>query len=127
MKKKSEQLFRRIITGSGIIGVVAAAAFAFFTKNLLYGIMALAGAAFAIFGFIVMIKAFDNFVYRRKGGVLVGLSLVKLLLVTGLIYLLSRHSLLAVLSFAAGLLTPIGGIMAEALCQMGKALFHGRT
>jgi hypothetical protein len=98
-----------------------------FTKNLLYCIIALIAAALAITGFIIMIKTFDSYVAGQKRGALLIVSLSKLTLITTLYYLLSLHSMIAVMSFTLGLLIIVGGIMVEGAFQMYTGLFNGRT
>lgn len=123
----SNRLFSRVTRFALLLEFILFVTLLLFTKSLLYGIISLAAAVFTISGFQLMIKGFDKFIHRQKGMPLALYALFKLLLIFLAFYLLSRFSVMAVISFTLGLSMIVGGIMVEAFTQVYRELFNGRT
>jgi hypothetical protein len=98
-----------------------------FTNRIIYGIIFTTAAVLAILGFVLMIRLFDR--SMRSGKVLlpVVISMGKLVSAGIALVVLSHHSILAVLCFAAGFLVVAGAVMVEGIIRLITGFSDGRT
>lgn len=75
-----------------------------------------------------MTRMIDRVLGREKGQWPFFLAvLAKMAVITGTFYLVSRHSRTAVLMLILGLSVIVAAVITEAVLQMCRSLFNGRT
>ena len=98
----------------------------FFTKNIIYCIISIAGAAISISGFFLLIKSTDRILKKGKGKAMFFLlAQAKLLVIAGIFYALSRWLKTGSVFFIQGIATIYLAIMIEGLIQLSRNLFNG--
>ncbi|MBU4405203.1 MAG: hypothetical protein L6428_04350 [Candidatus Aminicenantes bacterium] len=127
MSQKSKDDFLknliRIVAG---LEILAAVLIFFFTKNIIYCIISLTGAAIGITGFFILIRLTDRILEKGKDKTMFFLtSLAKLLVIAGTFFIVSRLAKYGIIFFIQGLAMIYLGIVGVGIQRLCKNLFHG--
>lgn len=127
MSQKSKDDFLknliRIVAG---LEILAAVLIFFFTKNIIYCIISLTGAAIGITGFFILIRLTDRILEKGKDKTMFFLtSLAKLLVIAGTFFIVSRLAKYGIIFFIQGLTMIYLGIVGVGIQRLCKNLFHG--
>jgi hypothetical protein len=126
----SSHIVKRVIKVSLCAMVILALVIYIWTGNIFYSIIFLPGGIISISGFLLMIKMTDRVLKRgnKKEKRLFFLAgLMKLAVITGLFYLVSRISDKSVLFFILGFSIIFLSILIEGVYQLYRSAANGRA
>jgi hypothetical protein len=120
MKKKNKRDIISKLTGKAIGAEIVSLIIIFiFTKNIIYCIISITGAAISIAGFVLLIQSTDRMLKKGKGKTMFFLlAQAKLLVIAGTFYALSRLTKIGVVFFIQGIAIIYLAIMIEGLIQL---------
>jgi hypothetical protein len=127
MKKKNKRDIISKLTGKAIGAEIVSLIIIFiFTKNIIYCIISITGAAISIAGFVLLIQSTDRMLKKGKGKTMFFLlAQAKLLVIAGTFYALSRLTKIGVVFFIQGIAIIYLAIMIEGLIQLYGNLSNG--
>jgi hypothetical protein len=127
MKKKNKRDILSKLTGKAIGAEIVSLIIIFiFTKNIIYCIISITGAAISIAGFVLLIQSTDRMLKKGKGKTMFFLlAQAKLLVIAGTFYALSRLTKIGVVFFIQGIAIIYLAIMIEGLIQLYGNLSNG--
>lgn len=127
MSQKSKENFLKNLAGTTAgAEILAAFLIFFFTKNVIYCIISLTGAAIGITGFFILIRLTDRILEKGKGKMMFFLAgLAKLLVIAGTFYIVSRLAENGVIFFIQGLAMIYLGIAGAGVQQLFNKRSHG--
>ena len=127
MKKKSDPDIPSRVTGKAIAAEIISLIIIFiFTKSVIYCIISITGAAISIAGFVLLIKSTDRMLKKGKGKVMFFLlAQVKLLIIAGVFYALSRLTKTGLVFYVQGIVIIYLAIMIEGLLNLARRLGNG--
>jgi hypothetical protein len=127
MKKKNKPDILSKLTGKAIGAEIVSLIIIFiFTKNIIYCIISITGAAISIAGFVLLIQSTDRMLKKGEGKTMFFLlAQAKLLVIAGTFYALSRLTKIGVVFFIQGIAIIYLAIMIEGLIQLYGNLSNG--
>lgn len=127
MEKKSNPDILSRVTGKAIGAEIVSLIIIFiFTKSVIYCIISITGAAISITGFVLLIKSTDRMLKKGKGKTMFFLlAQVKLLIIAGFFYALSRLTKTGVIFYIQGVAIIYLAIMIEGLINLSGSLGNG--
>ncbi|MFH2107704.1 MAG: hypothetical protein ABII93_03465 [Chrysiogenia bacterium] len=125
-QKSDDDLFKDLIRITAGAEILAAVLIFFFTKNIIYSIISLTGAAIGITGFFILIRLTNRVLKKGKDKTMFFLTgLAKLFVITGTFFIIHRLANNGIVFFIQGLAMIYLGIVGAGIQRLCKNLFHG--
>jgi hypothetical protein len=125
-KKSSPDILSRVAGKAAGTEIISLIIIFIFTKSLFYCIISITGAAVSITGFVLLIKSTDRMLKKGKGKTMFFLlAQVKLLIIAGIFYALSRLTKTGVIFYIQGIAVIYLAIMIEGLSNLCGSLGNG--
>lgn len=125
-KKSKPNILSRLVIKAIGAEIVSLLTIFFFTKNIIYCIISITGAALSIAGFVLLIQSTDKMLKKGKGKMMFFLlAQAKLLIIAGIFYTFSRLTRIGVLFFIQGIAIICLAILIEGLIHLYGNLCNG--